>query len=79
MVVVIGINAFETKITGVYGRLALAALVALIAISIAKFAGWKYWLLGLETSLAVAFALFWLIQTHELWNEGIRRRPAASP
>jgi hypothetical protein len=79
MVVVIGINAFETKITGIYGRLALAALVALVVMFVAKLAGWQYWLLGLETSLAVAFAAFWLIQTHELWDQGVRRRPAASP
>ncbi|MEU2347834.1 hypothetical protein [Modestobacter sp. NPDC049651] len=36
---------------------------------------WAHWALSLETSLIVLFAVFWVLQTVELWNEGLRRRP----
>jgi hypothetical protein len=76
MVAVIAINAFETKVLGSYGWVAIATLVAIVASVVAKFAGWAYWLFAVETSLFVMFLLFWLIQTRELWDTGIRGRPS---
>ncbi len=34
--------------------------------------GWDHAVLWIEGLLIVLFALFWLIQTQELWNEGVR-------
>lgn len=39
---------------------------------------WDHAVLWIEGLLIVLFALFWLIQTEELWNEGVRKEiPAA--
>jgi hypothetical protein len=35
-------------------------------------AGWDLWLLTLEAGLIALFAGFWLLQTVELWNQGLR-------
>ena len=34
-------------------------------------ANWTFW----WPALIVLFAVFWVLQTVELWNEGLRRRP----
>jgi hypothetical protein len=40
---------------------------------------WAYWLLGLESSLIALFAVFWVLQTAELWDRGLRPAPAPVP
>ena len=35
-------------------------------------AGWYTWVFWLEAALIIEFALFWAIQTQELWNDGLR-------
>jgi hypothetical protein len=35
--------------------------------------GWDHAVLWIEGLLIVLFAAFWLIQTEELWNEGVRK------
>ena len=39
----------------------------------AWLAGFDYWQLTLEATLISLFAVFWLAQTVELWNQGLRR------
>jgi hypothetical protein len=34
--------------------------------------GWEHWILGIEAALIALFAMFWVIQTKELWREGLR-------
>jgi hypothetical protein len=34
--------------------------------------GWRHGPLWIETVLIGLFALFWLIQTRDLWDEGLR-------
>ncbi len=46
---------------------------------------WDQWVFGLEASEIGLFAVFWVLQTNELWNEGLRpevappREPAPAP
>jgi hypothetical protein len=60
----------------VVGVLMAVAVVANVA---AHFAGFRWWVLTLETSMIVLFAWFWIAQTIELWNQGLRGRAALRP
>lgn len=53
----------------VIGILMTAAILATIALGLAH---WPYAVLEIETSLILLFALFWALQTAELWNQGLR-------
>lgn len=55
-----------------YFAIAVAMASSVVGMLIAKLAGWDYWLLVLEFALISLFALFWLMQTVELWHEGLR-------
>ena len=46
--------------------------VAVVVNVVAHFAGFRWWVLTLETSMIVLFAWFWIAQTIELWNQGLR-------
>ncbi|NUR06759.1 MAG: hypothetical protein HOQ22_00230 [Nocardioidaceae bacterium] len=41
---------------------------------VALVVDWQHWLLWVESTLITLFAVFWLSQTQELWNEGLRGR-----
>lgn len=55
-----------------YGAVATGMVVSSAACGIAGIAGWGSWLITLETALLVFFAIFWSVQTHELWRHGLR-------
>jgi hypothetical protein len=55
-----------------YGAIAVAMLVSAIGFGIAGWAGWRYWILAVEIALICLFAVFWIIQTVELWHRGLR-------
>ncbi|MDP9094607.1 MAG: hypothetical protein M3N95_17135 [Actinomycetota bacterium] len=55
-----------------YAAVAYAMVLALVVIGIAGALGWAYWVLAIETSLIILFAVFWTIQTEELWEDGLR-------
>jgi dipeptide/tripeptide permease len=66
-----------------YMGLAVAMLAALGIIAlIGNVTGWEYWTILLEVVVLALFVLFWLVQTADLWGDGIRprskgrRRPA---
>ena len=50
-------------------------VVAVVANVVSHLAGFRWWVLTLETSMIVLFAWFWVAQTIELWNQGLRGRP----
>jgi hypothetical protein len=55
-----------------YLAIAIAMLSSVVVLFVAKLAGYDHWLLVLEALLIGLFAVFWFIQTVELWNEGLR-------
>jgi hypothetical protein len=55
-----------------YGVIAGAMIVSAVVIGIAGLLGWDYWLLLMEFALITLFAIFWVIQTIELWHDGLR-------
>jgi hypothetical protein len=54
--------------------IAIAGLMAgaSIVIGAAALAGWGHAVIAIEVALIVLFAAFWVIQTVELWDEGLR-------
>lgn len=55
-----------------YAAIAVAMLAGSAGIGTAGIVGWDYWLLALEITLISLFALFWSLQTAELWHDGLR-------
>jgi hypothetical protein len=77
--IVVCINALQyrdegpaTSLRNRYGAIAIAMGVSFVAFPIAGKLGWNYWVLGIEVALISLFAAFWMIQTRELWHEGLR-------
>ena len=56
---------------------AMAASSAIIGI--AGLSDWEYWVIAIEGALILLFALFWIAQTVELWNRGLRPQQETSP
>jgi hypothetical protein len=62
-----------------YAAIAAAMLVSLAVMIVIGALGWRYWVIVVETLIISLFALFWIIQTVELWKGGLREEPAAGP
>ena len=84
IVVVVCINAREYKdekpeersLRNRYAAIAGAMVGSSVAIGFAGWLGWSHWLIAIETVLIVLFATFWLIQTIDLWEKGLRELPS---
>ena len=81
IVAVVAINAAEYKkhksgsaIRNPYTAVAVGMVVALVVIGGAGLLGWHHWTIAIETALLVLFAVFWTVQTIELWKPGLRVR-----
>lgn len=61
-----------TSVINRYGAVGGGMVVFAIVIAVAGLLGWEYWVLAIETTLIALFAIFWVIQTKELWHEGLR-------
>lgn len=80
IVVVVAFNAVgyrderpeERSLRNRYALIAGAMAGSGAVIGLAGALGWEHWLLVLETALILLFAAFWLIQTIDLWHEGLR-------
>lgn len=55
-----------------YLGIAVGMVAAVVAMLFAKGAGWDHWLFALEVALIGLFAFFWVIQSRELWHDGLR-------
>lgn len=56
-----------------YGAVAVAMVIATgVTVYLGLVREWDDWVLGLEASLIILFAVYWAIQTAELWNKGLR-------
>jgi hypothetical protein len=60
----------------VIGVLMAGAVVATVLLGVVGH--WPYWKLALEASLITLFAVFWVLQTVELWDQGLRTADAPS-
>jgi hypothetical protein len=58
-----------------YTVVGILMAVAVVANVVAHLAGFDWWVLTLETSMIILFAWFWIAQTIELWDQGLRGRP----
>lgn len=71
-------NAVDTKrpaLHALYIALAAAMLAALVIIAVVgTVTGWEYWTIVLELVVLGLFVVFWLVQTRDLWSDGIRLR-----
>jgi hypothetical protein len=61
-----------TSVRNRYGVIAVAMFVSFVAFPVAGCLGWDHWVLGIEVALISLFAAFWLIQTKDLWRQGLR-------
>lgn len=50
----------------------VVTLIAVVAVHL-KHRGWEPWVIWLESAVIIEFALYWAIQTWELWNSPDRR------
>lgn len=66
------LEAVRSRYVAAYRGIAVAMLVTLSLAVAGHLLGWTYALLAVEVVLIVLFAAFWLIQTRELWNQGLR-------
>lgn len=75
-------NAVDTprrRLHVLYMSLAVAMLAALGIIAlVGNVTGWEYWTIVLEVIVLGLFVVFWLVQTADLWSDGIRPRPRAA-
>jgi hypothetical protein len=66
--------ATHTRYVAIYRGIAVAMLVALVAtVAINLATSSAQIVLWVEVVLITLFAVFWLVQTTELWNRGLRR------
>jgi hypothetical protein len=79
ILLVVWINAFaykeKTRATSPRNRYAAIGgtmAVAAVVITVIGLLGWAYWVIAIEGTLITLFAAFWVIQTKELWHEGLR-------
>jgi hypothetical protein len=55
-----------------YGVIAVVMGISVVLFLIATALGWDYRVLGIEVALISLFAAFWVIQTNDLWHDGLR-------
>lgn len=80
ILVVVLINAHGYKTTGKpeklfgnpYAYVGGAMIASSVAFAIAGYGGWDHWVIAIEFALISLFAAFWVTQTIELWDDGLR-------
>ena len=68
----------DPDLTNRYSAIAATTVIAVAALIAAKFAlGWEHGLFWIEVVVIVAFGVFWVVQTVELWSadQGLRSDP----
>ena len=67
-------SATHRRYVAIYRTIAVAMLVALaVTVGINLATSSAQIVLWVEVVLITLFAVFWLVQTTELWNRGLRR------
>jgi len=62
-----------------YAAIAVAMGASLVVIPIGLLRDWPYWVIVLEGLLITLFAIFWALQTDDLWVKGLRSGSRAEP
>ena len=62
----------KSSTRNLYIGVAAAMGVAVLGFVVAWLVGWDHRILAIEAALIVLFAVFWIIQTVDLWREGLR-------
>jgi hypothetical protein len=63
-----------------YAVIAVSMVVSVAVVLTWKWtAGFEHWVLAIEAALIALFAAFWVAQTAELWNRGLRPESPGSP
>ena len=70
-------KAWRVNWYAVVALLMVAAAAAWVLIGLVGH--FRYWIIGIESSLIALFAVFWVLQTIELWNNGLRATPDRVP
>jgi hypothetical protein len=55
-----------------YAAIAVAMGASLAVIPVGLLRDWPYWVIVLEALLITLFAIFWALQTDDLWEHGLR-------
>jgi hypothetical protein len=66
------LRAVRSRYVAAYRSIAVAMLATLVLAIVGHLADWTFALLVVEILLIALFATFWIIQTRELWNQGLR-------
>ena len=61
-----------------YFGVAAAMIVSVLGFGIACLVDWDHRVLAIEAALIILFAVFWVVQTVELWTDGLRPPQTAS-
>jgi hypothetical protein len=80
IIAVVWVNAFASQpcrrvlnYRNAYLGIAIAMATAVVAtIAVAVFSGWSHLTIWIEAVLITLFAIFWVLQTIELWGPGLR-------
>jgi hypothetical protein len=73
-------SAGRTAYANRYAVIAVAMLVSVGVVLTWKWtAGFRHWVLAIEAALISLFAVFWVVQTMELWHRGLRPEPPQVP
>jgi hypothetical protein len=68
-----GVRRMRLPYANRYSFIAVGMVVSVVSIGLWKWlVGWDHAVLWIEGVLIAFFAAFWLIQTQELWREGLR-------
>jgi hypothetical protein len=80
---VVAVNAWDCRRRGAYQRRYLVVVVLMIVVGgglvASQWFGFDHWLLLAEASVIGLFAVFWLLQTDELWHDGLRPPRGTDP
>jgi hypothetical protein len=67
-----GQDARSRRLRSAYRAVFAGMVAAAVLNGAAGLAGWDHWALCLEACLIGLFTVFWIVQTVELWNAGVR-------
>lgn len=67
-----GLRPVRGRYVAAYRGISAAMLAGLALAVVGHLAGWTYAVLVVEILLIALFGAFWVIQTRELWNQGLR-------